>query len=1248
MKRLGGHKVNRKPVPSTARLAPSVASFGVTFHIGALRSNAQLPQLPQPSIFDDLTPEELSLPFLDAPEEAPGAIPAYEATAPSAEKAAKIQQNVAHMNELRAEEPIFLKILLSLHHPHPAAYSMSLRVKSRGFGRSRALNACKPNFCVPNAGSINTATCPHTGRSFGTKRSASSRSMTSVGLWPTPPSDSATMVNGVPRRTREGPSHWWIRTGFTPPALRSAGARLPQLLQAGIFPGSVKSPKTGYTLGLLQYHRQQRSQGKGSAYNFVLVLQRMADPFFAGAVPDIYANFLAITRFYENLQITIERGEAHGLDVALPERGVNMPLVVNVPSYLRHTISQNLTLDGNFKANLFFKRDDGSDTALTDGKMYFPNQTEFEGIAKTYVVPDKDKEVPCKAHIGSIRHQGQVKYGNTAVSGVVASACDHAVLGSLVDMLKGEAFALGTFAQREQLRHTNSPPHGPETATPIVFSYDSWCSFVVHQVERAITLFPEEEWLHTLLASTIWQAVYFACRGHFHGETAETLWAFLNPLGSSTRQMTGAARHDIINFVMHSWNILKVLSSSSYLAAELLAAERLDALRLFELHMAVVEDLSRAACPRGWCLVAYVPNHYESLVMTIENMLATMIATEQEKSRCNDEHEAGTPVAQWIHDGMSIEREQERQREIYPRLKLSALDVDEPELTAIQLPSYHMKHGQRPTSGGDASDQDSQLRDSEIKLRCTEADSGILAVRAASLALSAVKKARDLDYRGQAGITRSQRNLQKAELMKSFEITMYNNARAALINLGHMEKDAVEPYRPLSSRDTRRKETHLHRAKGDSRLFDGTAWYLQSGVTISRAAVASTLSTGKGEQENEDNEPQLLAGTQTLKRSGMAPPPKKSPTNTELYLGGFKHSQRSPKRMKDIAPDNVEVESAVSSDAEDGALEISLSRRETRKAGKERAKKGNSKKADGWIWLESLTRGQALSDEKLAAYKKESDRVQWFRAEAEMYRWLEQYERKHAELMRVIERYRRDSVVWTGLADREEKGNGGINGVVNFARMQAAMHRRLEHNAKVIFKSVESGAHHDWVSATSFDELVTKIDGWRGVVFKWMDEMWAMGLESDRPGLKWLGSMGSHTDMGHIESHTPTSSEQRKTQIWNTVAVTAMSGNKDTGLVLVKSRGDGGPADTPRDATEDFHPAKSFSPPLFNASPTAAPVATVSECNAGPGPSDVAARNGILKRQTVLELCWLQPGMVRLNALFFLRSECKIQANHLI
>ncbi|KAJ6517202.1 hypothetical protein C8R47DRAFT_960607 [Mycena vitilis] len=873
-----------------------------------------------------------------------------------------------------------------------------------------------------------------------------------------------------------------------------------QLLQAGIFPGSVKSPKTGYTLGLLEYYRQERNQGKGSPYNFVLVLQRLADPFFEGSVPDIYTNFLAVTRFHQHLDILMRRGHAHGVEeplpgesqrpypnrpmgflglncVACPERGVNMPLRVDTPRYLRHMIALWLTLDGNFKANLFYKRDDGSDKALTDGNMYFPSQAEFDAIAKAYVVSEEDKEVPCNAHIGSIRHQGSVKYGNVAVTGVIASACDHAVVGSFVDMLKGEAFPLGTYAQREHFRHTNSPPHGPDTATPGVYSYDSWCSFVVGLVKRAVTLFPEEKWLHETLASlegqipadhinghgpycqAMWQAVYFACRGHFHGETAEVIWAFLNALGSSTRQMTGAGRHDTMNFVIDAWNQSKALRQ-----AELLAAERLDALRLFELHMAVVEDLSRQHATQvgAWSrksriatVSAGVPQsvyqHKTTKVVTIESTLASMVAAERARVSREDGAPVLTGSAAWIREGMRIDHDQmlvialldshrehplqdtwdtitklrdslnldlkkfrESQRSIYPRLTLSALDVDEPELTALQLPSYRIKHNQR---AADATGEDAQLREAEIELRCSEANNGILAVRDASLALSAVKKAREFDYRGQAGVTRMQRNVQKAELMKTFEITMYNRSRAALVHLGHLAKDAVAPYPPLTARDTRRKETHLHRARGDSRLFDGTAWYLQSGETISAAATGSRVSFATdGGSDSEDDEPALMAA----KGKGKQKP----------------------------------------------------------------------KKADGWIWAEAWTRGQHLGDpDQLVKYKMESDEVQWFRAEAEMYRWLEAYERKHADLFRVIERFRRDAQVWKRVGDRDQAANQGRSGKVAFACMQTAMYKRLENNATVIFRSADSGAHHDWVKATDFNDLLRRADNWRDVVFKWMDDM---------------------------------------------------------------------------------------------------------------------------------------------------------------
>ncbi|KAJ7710648.1 hypothetical protein B0H17DRAFT_914423 [Mycena rosella] len=67
---------------------------------------------------------------------------------------------------------------------------------------------------------------------------------------------------------------------------KTGGApEIQQLLRTGIFPGSVKEPKTGYTLRLLDYYHQERNQGKVFADNFVHVLQQMADPFFASAVP---------------------------------------------------------------------------------------------------------------------------------------------------------------------------------------------------------------------------------------------------------------------------------------------------------------------------------------------------------------------------------------------------------------------------------------------------------------------------------------------------------------------------------------------------------------------------------------------------------------------------------------------------------------------------------------------------------------------------------------------------------------------------------------------------------------------------------------------------------------------------------------------------------------------------------------------------------------------------------------------------
>ena len=203
----------------------------------------------------------------------------------------------------------------------------------------------------------------------------------------------------------------------------------------------------------------------------------------------------------------------------------------------------------------------------------------------------------------------------------------------------------------------------------------------------------------------------------------------------------------------------------------------------------------------------------------------------------------------------------ERQRAFLPRVKLSALDTEEPEATKLQFPSYLVKHGR-------ATGEMQELRELELQLRFGQANEAVLAVQAASLALSAVRKTEALDYRGQAGKSRSSRAIQKAMLVKVLEITMYNVARDALIVLGGVVDGPGAAYPVLTMRDTSRKETHLFRANGDSRRWDGTAMYLKDGLSLPEAALGGASARQDVGSAGAHGSPERMVGTQTLKRAG--------------------------------------------------------------------------------------------------------------------------------------------------------------------------------------------------------------------------------------------------------------------------------------------------------------------------------------------------------------------------------------------
>lgn len=117
---------------------------------------------------------------------------------------------------------------------------------------------------------------------------------------------------------------------------------------------------------------------------------------------------------------------------------------------------------------------------------------------------------------------------------------------------------------------------------------------------------------------------------------------------------------------------------------------------------------------------------------------------------------------------------------------------------------------------------------------------------------------------------------------------------------------------------------------------------------------------------------------------------------------------------------------------------------------------------DGWIW----TKGGGMTSKELQEWEAEGnayrhypyriqitddhttgDRVQWFRAEAEVWRWREQYEIKHAEFVRIIKTFSRMADIWHGLANHQD-----LPEAVAYARRHAAIFSRLASDARALYR----------------------------------------------------------------------------------------------------------------------------------------------------------------------------------------------------
>ncbi|KAJ7509367.1 hypothetical protein B0H11DRAFT_2184477 [Mycena galericulata] len=235
----------------------------------------------------------------------------------------------------------------------------------------------------------------------------------------------------------------------------------------------------------------------------------------------------------------------------------------------------------------------------------------------------------------------------------------------------------------------------------------------------------------------------------------------------------------------------------------------------------------------------------------------------------------------------------------------------------------------------------------------------------------------------------------EATKRQNYRIESYSAARLALISLNGSTDFPV-----LTEADLFMKSVQQKRRVGDSKRTDGLLWRATALATI--GSYDSEVEMGELEQAEEGGDHgQAQVGYTTI---------SSVPPESDCDLGA------KPKKIA------------------------------------EKSNKDEMERPEGWLWqLGKLTK---MSSTEMEAWSNEGDRVQWFRAEAEMQRWQEQWEQKLVELLRTRRSFGKMESVWAQLADMQPSE---AHGAKAYARQKAAMYARRKSEAEMQVKKVGYG-----------------------------------------------------------------------------------------------------------------------------------------------------------------------------------------------
>ncbi|KAF6743906.1 hypothetical protein DFP72DRAFT_826853 [Ephemerocybe angulata] len=848
-----------------------------------------------------------------------------------------------------------------------------------------------------------------------------------------------------------------------------------QLMRSKLFPATFVDPKMAFTFSVLRSFYIHHLESAQAAYNFCSGLRHLTDEVFYERVANPYPQLRNAFKFWRVLVTKTKQGQAHGIDRLIPSRrkgniivlcpacpelylNVKIEDLKKIPRELfgdrcRHILLRAWTTDGNFHANKFIKNTDPDNVSLFKGLGQFPENNAFQLYISEY--PKKDGEKSTCSYLNAVNKQDQKKFKGMDITGVVNTQCAHVFILASVDLQLGERYSNTDYAVAHAIRiwiadgKISMSMNDEEFLNACIqlFSYDISCAYGRNADTRFAKHFPDVaevvkrfQYLIPLVhvqnhkddCMYRYSSAYTEHAGHFHGETAEHAWPYVNQYGPQCRQMNNGHRQDTYIGVYNHWNFKKMVNMSSQLTTELNRAHILrdqkrhaflNLTKLYGDNYEAWNALDRTfKVKEGSSEVQSVYRHSKSKVPSQDQIYQAMIRDLHNENPSESPSKASAPVL--LNEGMAIWKLQQDiqskqvQHDDHPEKRLREDIESLREQLKKKLVSF--RRVQRAVSpqitdyvaqrvAECSKSEKFRLEDEALYLPSDFSTNDIIKFGLTALgelerkilegsaydalsqlrrdvqfydSLAGLKKA---DCHGQEKHTRERARVNEARRRRDNNMALYTKIRDALIALG-MPKDD-ETFLPMTMTSISRKSTDVKRAIGDTYRTDGPLWL------ASKFRPLASQTTVEAEDESGEETP--LNTTPNLGHKGK---------KRKLEVDGFDASSNS-------VPSHVSPPS-------------------------------NKPSQNGWIWKMASPKG--VSDADVEKWLNEGDRVQWFRAEAEMYRWLEESEIKLAELLRCIEYFANMAKIWTQLA-HSSLDNPGKQA---YARQTAAQFSELSSTAR--------------------------------------------------------------------------------------------------------------------------------------------------------------------------------------------------------